>query len=196
MYPSDWYVQKETLNAVKNSIQPIVDFYEDNEKYHTDGAIGLGGVDYKKKKCTEMYISSDAITPDNEDFANLNRALEDGIVEYVKQYSFLNTVTPWLLAETFNIKKYLPTEAYFKTHCEMAGAPDQKSSKRMLVWMIYLNDVTDGGETEFPTQCKKIAPRAGDLVLWPAYWTHPHHGLPSPSQIKYIVSGWFTYTND
>ena len=30
MYPSDWYVQKETLNAVKNSIQPIVDFYEDS----------------------------------------------------------------------------------------------------------------------------------------------------------------------
>ena len=30
MYPSDWYVQKETLDAVRNSIQPIVDFYEDS----------------------------------------------------------------------------------------------------------------------------------------------------------------------
>ena len=30
MYPSDWYVQKETLDAVKNSIQPIVDFYEES----------------------------------------------------------------------------------------------------------------------------------------------------------------------
>jgi hypothetical protein len=30
MYPSDWYVQKETLNAVKSSIQPIVDFYEES----------------------------------------------------------------------------------------------------------------------------------------------------------------------
>ena len=30
MYPSDWYVQKKTLDAVKNSIQPIVDFYEDS----------------------------------------------------------------------------------------------------------------------------------------------------------------------
>ena len=30
MYPNDWYVQKETLDAVRNSIQPIVDFYEDS----------------------------------------------------------------------------------------------------------------------------------------------------------------------
>ena len=28
MYPNDWYIKKETLKAVKGSIQPIVDFYE------------------------------------------------------------------------------------------------------------------------------------------------------------------------
>tara|TARA_R110000772_G_scaffold242528_2_gene355134 strand:- start:1485 stop:2192 length:708 start_codon:yes stop_codon:yes gene_type:complete len=29
-YPSDWYINKDTFNAVKDSIQPIVNFYEDN----------------------------------------------------------------------------------------------------------------------------------------------------------------------
>ena len=29
-YPSDWYIQKDTFDAVKNSIQPIVNFYEDS----------------------------------------------------------------------------------------------------------------------------------------------------------------------
>ena len=29
-YPSDWYIQKDTLKAVKNSINPIVDFYEES----------------------------------------------------------------------------------------------------------------------------------------------------------------------
>ena len=28
-YPSDWYIQKDTFDAVKDSIQPIVNFYED-----------------------------------------------------------------------------------------------------------------------------------------------------------------------
>ena len=30
MYPNDWYIQEKTLKAVKGSIQPIVDFYEDS----------------------------------------------------------------------------------------------------------------------------------------------------------------------
>jgi hypothetical protein len=30
MYPNDWYIQEKTLKAVKSSIQPIVDFYEDS----------------------------------------------------------------------------------------------------------------------------------------------------------------------
>ena len=29
-YPSDWYIQKDTFDAVKDSIQPIVNFYEDS----------------------------------------------------------------------------------------------------------------------------------------------------------------------
>ena len=64
---------------------------------------------------------------------------------------------------------------------------------RVLAWMIYLNDVTDGGETEFPTQGKRFQPRAGDVLIWPAYWTHPHRGIVSESQTKYIVTGWFDF---
>ena len=29
-YPADWYIQKDTFHAVKDSIQPIVNFYEDS----------------------------------------------------------------------------------------------------------------------------------------------------------------------
>ena len=59
--------------------------------------------------------------------------------------------------------------------------------------MVYLNDVTDGGETEFPTQDKKFSPRAGDVLIWPAYWTHPHRGIVSESQVKYIATGWYAF---
>jgi hypothetical protein len=59
--------------------------------------------------------------------------------------------------------------------------------------MIYLNDVTDGGETEFPTQNIKFQPRAGDILIWPAYFTHPHHGITSRTQTKYILTGWYIF---
>ena len=63
----------------------------------------------------------------------------------------------------------------------------------MLAWMIYLNDVTDGGYTEFPCQDKKIQPRAGDALVWPAFFTHAHKGITSKTQTKYIVTGWCEY---
>ena len=56
-----------------------------------------------------------------------------------------------------------------------------------------LNDVEDGGETYFTSQDIKIPPKAGSFIVWPAYWTHPHHGLVSNTQTKYIATGWFTF---
>ena len=29
------------------------------------------------------------------------------------------------------------------------------------------------------------------MMFWPAYWTHPHKGIPAPKETKYIVTGWF-----
>ena len=59
--------------------------------------------------------------------------------------------------------------------------------------MIYLNDVTEGGHTNFPNQKRKFQPRRGDILMWPAYFTHTHQGLVSKTQTKYIASGWCTY---
>ena len=174
----------------------LIDFYESNEKYHEDGTMGFGEVDHNKKKCEEMFINSSFLYQHKEYFSSLDRSLINSIDEYKTKYPFLTKVSAWSIDSNFKIKKYLPKEAYFITHCENDGYEDGTTERRLIAWMFYLNDVTDGGETEFPTQCKKFAPRAGDVLIWPAYWTHPHHGLPSPSQIKYIVSGWFTYTND
>ena len=58
--------------------------------------------------------------------------------------------------------------------------------------MIYLNDVTDGGHTEFLKQKKKYQPRTGDVLIWP-HILLTHRGLTSKSQTKYIATGWFTF---
>ena len=59
--------------------------------------------------------------------------------------------------------------------------------------MTYLNDVTDGGETEFLHQGLKVQPQKGLTLIWPADWTHTHRGVASPTQEKAIVTGWFNY---
>jgi len=61
---------------------------------------------------------------------------------------------------------------------------------RMLALIWYLNDVEEGGETEFLHQGIKVRPEAGKLVVFPPYWTHPHRGLTPVSGTKYICTTW------
>ena len=62
--------------------------------------------------------------------------------------------------------------------------------------MIYLNTVTDNGGTRFEVYDKELDAVEGRLVIWPAYWTHTHHGIVSETQEKYIATGWYSFQSD
>jgi hypothetical protein len=59
--------------------------------------------------------------------------------------------------------------------------------------MTYLNDVQDAGETAFYHQDVLIKPEKGLTLIWPSDWTFTHKGIPSPTEDKYIVTGWFSF---
>ena len=67
------------------------------------------------------------------------------------------------------------------------------TSNRVLAWMVYLNDVEEGGETEFLYQHMRVKPTQGTFVIWPAGFTHTHRGNPPLSGDKYIMTGWLQY---
>ena len=54
----------------------------------------------------------------------------------------------------------------------------------------YLNDDFDGGETYFDRQAIKVKPKAGAVVLFPSYFTHPHQSLPIINGTKYAFTSW------
>ena len=58
--------------------------------------------------------------------------------------------------------------------------------------MTYLNDIDNGGETEFLHYGKKFKPKTGKTIIWPAEWTHAHKGLPV-EQEKFIITGWMGF---
>jgi len=62
-----------------------------------------------------------------------------------------------------------------------------------LVWMLYLNTVNDKGGTEFYHQDFVCNAEIGKMVIWPPYWTHLHRSQVSPSEMKYILTGWMAY---
>jgi hypothetical protein len=64
---------------------------------------------------------------------------------------------------------------------------------RALFVMVYLNDVLDGGETDFYYQNLSVAPKTGRLVIAPAGFTHTHRGRTPVSDAKYIVTSWILF---
>lgn len=64
---------------------------------------------------------------------------------------------------------------------------------RVVVWMLYLNDDFDAGETEFVHQQVRVKPQAGTLVLWPAAYTHAHRGNPPYKGTKWVATGWWLH---
>ena len=64
------------------------------------------------------------------------------------------------------------------------------------MFMTYLNDVNDGGETEFHFQQMKVKAVKGKTVIWPTDFTHLHRGITSPTQEKYIATGWYNFWSE
>ena len=90
------------------------------------------------------------------------------------------------------LQKYEKNEGHYKAlHQERDS---QKPGKdRVFTFMLYLNDITDGGRTNFPLQRKSVKPTCGTLVIWPAGFPYLHNGEMPISNDKYIVTTWLEY---
>ena len=119
----------------------------------------------------------------------LGQTLHKYTPKYIEMCPELNQSGMFALFYGFNIQRYKPNQCYWKPHCENDG----DNLDRLLAWTFYLNTVTDGGGTRYTQYDRTVDAVEGRLVIWPAYWTHFHHGVVSKTQTKYIATGWFTY---
>lgn len=72
-------------------------------------------------------------------------------------------------------------------------AQHNEALHRVLLFMFYLNDVEEGGQTEFFYQNKAVKPKTGRMVIAPAYFTHTHRGCVPVSKDKYILTSWVLF---
>ena len=77
-------------------------------------------------------------------------------------------------------------------HCEQRSGAEHVAS-RAAVWMVYLNDVELGGETEFLYQQLRIQAKEGRLVIFPATYTHTHRSAPVWDERKDVITGVFNF---
>lgn len=120
----------------------------------------------------------------------IENSLHRCYTQYQEKYNNLFRID--LLPLYHKVQKTLPAQGYHVWHYENS---DWNVSTRVLVYTLYLNDVEEGGETEFLYQSHRISPRKGDISIFPAGFTHQHRGNPPLKEEKYIMTGWFEKAN-
>ena len=164
-----------------NLLDGLIDYHKNNHEYK-----------YKSEQTTHD-IETKASTDVNIQFVSNNKFIKEytnhligGLKAYHQKYKHFN---PELcIQEGFNIQHYGPGQGYKRWHNERG---EYQINQRALVFMTYLNDVPDGGGTEFAYYPElKIKAKKGLSLLWPTDFTHTHRGIISQHE-KYIITGWF-----
>ena len=143
----------------------------------------------KEKESTDVNLAF------NQDiFLAYTNQLGAVLDEYIEKYPWSCAFGSFGINDSINVQHYAPKQGYHAWHTERFNH-EYPNVSRHLVFMTYLNDVTENGETEFFHQKIKISPKKGLTVIWPADWTHTHRGISAPQETKYIVTGWYNYVD-
>lgn len=170
----------------------LVETFEADPSAHRVGVVGKETgqvVDKTRKDSVEIKFFPDDPRPS---FQRYIAALKRCTMRYVEKYPYAGAVGDWGLSTPVNLQHYPQGGGYKTFHTERANRVEPGAS-RHLVFMTYLNDVNDEGGTEFFHQNVIVQPRKGLTVIWPADWTFFHRGIPSPTEEKRIITGWFNF---
>ena len=180
-----WNIENDKL------CNEIIKFFEENKSMQRIG-ITTTGYDPKLKKTTDMVIQpSDLKNKKYSLFNSYFNLLKDCFLDYRNQYPFLkHKFFNRTHIGNFNVQKYNPGDHFSHLHSERVSLD---SLHRLFAWMTYLNNVDDGGTTNFEYYDIKVKPEIGKTLIWPAEWTHAHSGSILKSGTKYIITGWIQF---
>ena len=162
----------------------LIEYHNNNMEYKNMGkSIGAN----EMKKSTDVTVFPASQNP----FVLMYKKLLFG---YVREYnaSYDNPLAELTIADGFNIQHYKPGEGYLNWHSERSI---HLTHQRALTFMTYLNDVEDGGGTEFKYQGLRHNAKKGKTLIWPSDFTHTHRCQKSETQEKYITTGWFNHVD-
>ena len=108
---------------------------------------------------------------------------------YQTRYSALQTQHPQGIYE-LKIQKTLIGGGFHVWHWEQEG---RKDCSRLMNVQLFLNDVKEGGETEFLYLNKVERSEQGKLLIYPGNYTHTHRGNPPRSNSKYLINAWIEF---
>jgi len=159
----------------------LIEYHKSNIEYKKQGTSITGIINKNIKESVDVFFFNPS---SNKTINNFFISLSECINKYLKEFDLDICVH----TDIINQIQYYPVNGGFKVfHSENST---MQTLDRKLVYMLYLNDVDDGG-TEFKYQKLILKAKKGNLVIWPAEFTHTHRGVVSKTKEKYIATGWF-----
>jgi hypothetical protein len=187
----DIAVWENVLTSVE--CQSLIDHFETLSKLNlTFSRQDLHDTVFHRKADNAAFLleqTSLKLTPDQTMLAGFLKKFWECYQQYTDKYSVLKEAGKHRI-RSMKLQKTLPGEGYHIWHFE---SDSSDRADRICAWGIYLNTVSDGGETEFLYQGIRIPAVEGTLALWPAGYTHTHRGNPPLSGEKYLLTGWIEY---
>jgi len=178
----------EKKNALPDFLcDDMVARFEANEADQYQGRVG---VDMNKntdlKKTTDIIASGKQHWKDVDN--NLFRSLATALKEFKEIHPYFSDMSRFK-DMGYNIQRYREGE-YYHWHVD---ADNLGIASRQLVALWYLNDVEEGGTTDFIFQKASVTPEKGKLMLFPPFWTHEHRAAEVKKGVKYIATTWITF---
>ena len=121
------------------------------------------------------------------------RGVTAGLHRYLEERPLWRQCSPQqslFVNPIFNLQRYAPGEGFKSWHCDWTISDEATEPvHRVLAWILYCNDVPEGG-TEFHWQDHHEAAERGKLAIFPAGLSHIHRGRVSHTHTKTIATGW------
>jgi predicted 2-oxoglutarate/Fe(II)-dependent dioxygenase YbiX len=163
----------ETAERVALWNQATIANAKDTPYHHTD-------------RNNDVLTVSGAMHPD---LAAFEKNLDSVFGQCAGLYKALNSHLTISHHTGFQLLRYKPGQ-HFNIHVDnIAGHTTW--GQRQLSIVLYLNEDYIGGEIDFPRQKRRIKAKAGDVVLFPSHFTHPHASLDVQAGVKYAVVTWY-----
>lgn len=187
----------------KEFCEQIIQRYDAEQHLKYQG-VTAAGLDKSVKDTQDMLV------PETNEWSDINQLLSNELQKHMKLYiasidtgihykkennygkDYRHLEEKLLQTNNFMIQRYEQNKGKYIYHHDSSNESKQC---RAVTYLWYLNDVVEGGETDFFGGSFQIKPETGKLLLFPACWCYPHRGNMPISSSKYIVTGWL-YTEN
>ena len=178
----------------KESCQKLIEKFEDSSDHF---------LTVHEEDGDEKISFKQIVLVDHKEWESVQNGMLEVFQDYILHYKIDCNIVTKQWPETYGyeairIKRYLDNDYdRFDPHVDVLN---YETSRRFLTFFIYLNDVEEGGETQFMNINKPgtyipytIQPKRGRLLMFPPTWQYYHAGLKPISGKKYLLHSYCHY---